>query len=40
MFTVWRFIRLGFGLLGKAFVTICVNVLYVWSAEIYPTEVR
>ncbi len=36
----WPVLRVALGLIGKYFATVSFDVVYTWSAEIYPTVVR
>ena len=36
----WKTLRLVFGMLGKLFVSIKYNTMFLWSAELYPTNIR
>ena len=33
-------LRVTFGLLGKFLITISLDVIYVWTVELYPTQIR
>lgn len=37
---VYNWVRVGFGMVGKLFITLAFSGIYVWSVELYPTVIR